>query len=109
MVARVFDYKTSRPHGRARITVTVKSSDRVCTHPADCEDIGWETDGGYVVRVTYKRRVRVVFTGSPGQAQYRPRTLYFGASGYPPVWRWSSWNGKVARGRGVFPFNDCVP
>ncbi|HYI36251.1 MAG TPA: hypothetical protein VEX39_06590 [Thermoleophilaceae bacterium] len=108
IVARLYDYKLTRRGGRYRVTVTVQASDDVCTSPQEFTD-GWESDGDLTVSLRYLRRVRVVFTGNPGQLQYRPRTLYFGAAGYLPVRRWSSWNGRVARGRGVFPFNDCNP
>jgi putative transposase len=60
-------------------------------------------------RITLSRaRCRTYFSGS-GRRRYKPRVLYFGASQRIYDVSWRRWGRKVARGRGTFPANDCIP
>jgi hypothetical protein len=106
-IARLTAIEPGRQEGRRVMAFTATSSDAVCTQP-DRFAFGWETD--FVdLRVRYRRRVDVIWCATNRYCRRRPSVLYFGASGYLPVSSWPSWNGRVARGRGVFPYNDCIP
>src|SRR4051794_39641593 len=41
--------------------------------------------------------------------QYKPTTLYLGASQDVEGVRWSFWGARRATGTGTYPYNDCVP
>jgi hypothetical protein len=41
--------------------------------------------------------------------QYKPRTFRFGMSGRVTSMSWSKWGRKIARGRGIYQFNNCIP
>ena len=106
-VARMTAIEPQRQAGGRVIAFTATGSDAVCAQP-DRFAFGWETD--FIdLRARYRRRVDVIWCATNRYCRRRPRVLYFGASGYLPVTRWSSWNGRVARGRGIFPYNDCIP
>lgn len=52
---------------------------------------------------------RIYTIDARGEPLYKPHSLNFGANGLLHKNRWTSWGGTRARGRGIFPFNDCTP
>jgi hypothetical protein len=106
-VARITAARSERADGSRRFGFTATGSDDVCLQPS-AYPTGWTTSR-VPLAVAYQRRVRVYFAGADGRRRSRPRILYFGAAQRIFDTRWRSWNGSTSRGRGTFPFNDCVP
>lgn len=80
--------------------------DRSCDPNGDHQE-WWSLRLEPVVR--YQRRERIFVTSNDGVARVRPRTMYVGASQRFLDLRWRGWGQRVARARGTFPANDCVP
>jgi hypothetical protein len=109
IVARVTSIAKLRQRGRRVVRFTITGSDDVCLRPERYAELGWETEEADFV-VSYRRRgERVYMAGTDDRPRVRPRIIYIGASQRIFGLRWRSWHGRVARGRGVFPGNSCVP
>lgn len=105
VVARITKIERARNGRRVGFRYTATGSDAACAEP---DALGWESDGVELV-VRYRRRVKVYMAGTDDRNRVRPRIIYIGASQRIYELRWRSWNGRVARGRGIFPFNNCIP
>ncbi len=105
VVARITRIERVRAGGPVAFRYTATGSDASCNELAAG---GWSSDGVELV-VRYRRRVRVYMAGTDDRNRIRPRIIYIGASQRIYGLRWRSWNGRVARGRGIFPFNNCIP
>ena len=106
-VATVTAVERTREGNRRAVDVTVLGSDEACSPSSDYRT-GWETDF-LTIRARYTRDVRLYFTGNDTGIRYRPKTVYFGASQFIKRIRWASWGRSVAKGKGVYPVNDCIP
>lgn len=98
--------------GKRAVRFTAVGSDDACARPDKYMVDGWAVTD-QTLSLTVRRKVRVYFRsyimGTYIRARYRPRTILFGnRTGVQRV-RWSRWNGKVARGRGILLYNDCRP
>ena len=101
-VARVSEIRK----GRRSADFTATGSDDVCSNPDRYPD-GWSALLELVLNV--RDRFPVYMAGADDRPRKRPRIIYFGASQRIYDLRWQSWGGRVARGRGTFPANDCIP
>lgn len=106
-VARVSSVRSTRSGGRRVVAFTVTGSGTTCeTDPALAP--AWETDFVDLV-VRFRRRVPVYMVGTDIRRRIRPALIYIGASQRIYSLRWRSWGRRIARARGVFPANSCVP
>jgi hypothetical protein len=97
--------------GQPVVRFTATGSDDVCTNPEVYADSGWGTrDVRFAV--AYRTRERVYLPSRCYNAAYKPRSVIL-ACGDGNAWlrnmRWSAWDGRVARGRGLSYENDCIP
>jgi hypothetical protein len=108
-VARVLARK-SRLDGRPVVRFEATGSDEVCANPAAYTE-GWYAEESLTVR--YRIRPRVYFRsyiqGSYLSPRYKPRQILFGERTEVVVSRWSSWDERVAPGRGLLIYNNCQP
>ena len=86
---------------------TAKGAGAVCSNPS-AFGAGWATPE-LPFRARYRSRERVYFSGALDSLRYRPKKIYFGNTRPITDLRWRRWGHGVARGRGVFHYNDCDP
>jgi hypothetical protein len=107
-VARLTGNDVVRSPGGDSVAFTATGSDHACSEPDPYAGHGWRTEPTEL-RVRFRRRVPVYMVGTDMRRRTRPRLIPIGASQIVYSLRWRSWGGRVARGRGLFPANDCVP
>lgn len=52
---------------------------------------------------------RVYGIDARGKHLFKPARVLFGAHGEVRAIHWTEWGGERARGRGTYPYNDCMP
>lgn len=100
-----------RLNGAPAIAFVATGSDDVCTNPGTYGGLGWTTvDVDLSAR--FRHDTRVYIPGSCTDENYRPRKLIVACGDgnlFLTGLRWSSWNGRIAHGRGTAHLNNCSP
>jgi hypothetical protein len=107
VVAEVTGFRAIDTGSQVEAEWTAKGAGTVCTNPAAFAS-GWSTPQ-HDFRAAYKTRERVYFSGALDSLRYKPKQVYFGNTAPITGLRWRRWGHSVARGRGVFHYNDCDP
>jgi hypothetical protein len=105
-VATITRLAVQRASGRVSVLWEVTGSGRPCERQGDEYVNGWQTD---LTDFIVKYSVRYTVYSGGYDSRVRPRRVYFGAHEWIEKLRWSTWNGSVAKGRGIYPTNDCTP
>jgi hypothetical protein len=105
-VATITAARVDHSGGGRAVVWTATGSGSACQPGASDYQNAWQT--GAVELVARYTTYWPVWSGGYF-ARARPRRVYFGAHEWIERIHWRGWDGPRARGRGIYPVDDCTP